>query len=717
MGDFERLLLALKAPQRYSYEALEDPEKQIRLLYLHAPTEGHAERVVEGSLVRLDHEDAPDYIAIFYTWGNEDATETLSLCACYGSQKHGGGCKSEGSLRITPNLETALRRISANSHHRRGRPVWVDAVCINQSDHNEKGHQVYKMDLIYRQAASVYIWLGEYEEECRLVKELIDLHAEICPKSGHDAFLDRVSNYEQHWRAVSMILSHPWFRLRWIIQEAALGPSKYFVMGGDGICWHGFTFAADTLQNNTMFEHDLGRYRADDDRYGMELLHALDMVQGTITRDLDVEDDTSIQANEDQSGEAVSTSVEKTLSLETLLELFSTALVSDTRDVIYSLIALAPKIDSEDWIPDYSPENTPAAVFMKALQHIIATNQDLDVICRSAIFRPGSSLPSFTSYKPAIQPLVCESCNYCGHRNRSLTTFGFPIWKGSTRIYRASGQMTPYCKVSAHCSHKSDERLQVEVPGYRIDVIREMDEGESELLTLHKDLKVRKTMLNMAQKNASASHHTQNNDYTSSGALKQNILDTFWRSLCGNRARDRESKESNCITEMPARWIDIMHTAYTTAMEKELVEGNEEDKDKSRDNEQRHEDLDADDVHEPEEPDQTEENDEAEDIEEVETDVNSIDKEQMDRTATAMSQGRVFALTSSSMGFVPNTAHAGMPIYILQGCSVPVVLRKCSDCHEPNTFNLEGDCYIDGVMEGELVDRLQRMVPEKITLH
>jgi hypothetical protein len=142
MGDCERLPLALKAPQQYSYDALEDPKKQIRLLYLHAPTEEHAGSVVEETLVHVDHHDAPDYIAISYTWGNEEATRALSLCACYGSQKHESGGKAKGSLHITPNLETALRRISAKSHHRQGRPIWVDAVCINQSDHSEKWHQV-----------------------------------------------------------------------------------------------------------------------------------------------------------------------------------------------------------------------------------------------------------------------------------------------------------------------------------------------------------------------------------------------------------------------------------------------------------------------------------------------------------------------------------------------------------------------------------------------
>ncbi len=39
--------------------------------------------------------------------------------------------------------------------------LWVDAICINQSDPDERGHQVRLMDRIYSEADCVSIWLGK----------------------------------------------------------------------------------------------------------------------------------------------------------------------------------------------------------------------------------------------------------------------------------------------------------------------------------------------------------------------------------------------------------------------------------------------------------------------------------------------------------------------------------------------------------------------------
>lgn len=41
------------------------------------------------------------------------------------------------------------------------RILWVDAICINQKDFNERGHQVGIMRDIYSKAPQVLIWLGE----------------------------------------------------------------------------------------------------------------------------------------------------------------------------------------------------------------------------------------------------------------------------------------------------------------------------------------------------------------------------------------------------------------------------------------------------------------------------------------------------------------------------------------------------------------------------
>lgn len=38
--------------------------------------------------------------------------------------------------------------------------IWVDAICINQDDEDEKDHQIPLLDVIYSCATTVYIWLG-----------------------------------------------------------------------------------------------------------------------------------------------------------------------------------------------------------------------------------------------------------------------------------------------------------------------------------------------------------------------------------------------------------------------------------------------------------------------------------------------------------------------------------------------------------------------------
>lgn len=45
---------------------------------------------------------------------------------------------------------------------RRG-PAWINAICINQSVLDEPTQQVGMMKLIYQTAASMILWLGEFE--------------------------------------------------------------------------------------------------------------------------------------------------------------------------------------------------------------------------------------------------------------------------------------------------------------------------------------------------------------------------------------------------------------------------------------------------------------------------------------------------------------------------------------------------------------------------
>lgn len=56
--------------------------------------------------------------------------------------------------------------------------VWIDALCINQQDKDERASQVRLMGQIYSSAASIAIWIGPVYEESALAMQLLEKVAE-----------------------------------------------------------------------------------------------------------------------------------------------------------------------------------------------------------------------------------------------------------------------------------------------------------------------------------------------------------------------------------------------------------------------------------------------------------------------------------------------------------------------------------------------------------
>jgi hypothetical protein len=52
-------------------------------------------------------------------------------------------------------------------------PIWIDAICINQQDNEEKDHQVQHMGEIYRNAKLVVVWLGPSKDNSNLAMQSI----------------------------------------------------------------------------------------------------------------------------------------------------------------------------------------------------------------------------------------------------------------------------------------------------------------------------------------------------------------------------------------------------------------------------------------------------------------------------------------------------------------------------------------------------------------
>lgn len=118
---------------------LEHDKSQIRVLEII----GHDLETVWCKLRRVDLSDGPVYDALSYVWGPPEPSRQLNI---------DGICISIGV-----NLFNALCSIHTSQTKT---VIWVDAVCINQGDLDERSHQVSMMATIYRAASKVRIYLG-----------------------------------------------------------------------------------------------------------------------------------------------------------------------------------------------------------------------------------------------------------------------------------------------------------------------------------------------------------------------------------------------------------------------------------------------------------------------------------------------------------------------------------------------------------------------------
>ncbi|KFY84963.1 hypothetical protein V500_08826 [Pseudogymnoascus sp. VKM F-4518 (FW-2643)] len=134
------------------YRTLDPGRREIRLLKL-LKSESFSSPI-RGRLVHTTLDDHSPYETMSYVWGTPRFTQTIEL----ESQPFG----------VTPHLENALRHLRLAS---RDRTIWVDAVCINQSDDVERGEQVMLMKQIYESCAGNLVWLHPMVPTASLVSE------------------------------------------------------------------------------------------------------------------------------------------------------------------------------------------------------------------------------------------------------------------------------------------------------------------------------------------------------------------------------------------------------------------------------------------------------------------------------------------------------------------------------------------------------------------
>lgn len=232
-----------------AYSSIESENGEIRLLEL---LPGKYDDPLSLRLLPKKSNEDIEYEALSYAWGTTDSPHEALLDG------------TPTSMRVS--LDLGLRRLR---YAEKSRILWVDALCINQNNVQERSHQVQQMATIYSSATTVVIWLGEWpssdncrDEDCceeafsgllNEMRRINSLLAQTSLPGERDSLMskflaqnDLFSDMGHFIGHLTEITSQPWFHRLWIIQEFILAKTDPVVhVGRHSTTWPDLFYAVE----------------------------------------------------------------------------------------------------------------------------------------------------------------------------------------------------------------------------------------------------------------------------------------------------------------------------------------------------------------------------------------------------------------------------------------------------------------------------------------
>jgi hypothetical protein len=263
--------------------------------------------------------DAGEYDALSYCWGDDDPIADISI--------FDNNDVYLGNIEIKPNLVFALRTFRAQMKS----PVeehyfWVDALCIDQENEEEKSAQIQKISHIYRMAQEVRVWLGPRTPMSDIAMSFLDKLDDL------DDIDELISNDESNkdWNSFRDLMRRPWFSRRWIIQEIALARDAQVYCGDMRVPWKDFMFAVSLFVEKA---RDLNKlFRSSEYHHHPDYLGEVDIMSANTLVNV-----VSTLFRKNESGRVV----EHLLSLEDLMSTLVFFEASKPHDFVYAILSLA----------------------------------------------------------------------------------------------------------------------------------------------------------------------------------------------------------------------------------------------------------------------------------------------------------------------------------------------------------------------------------------
>ncbi|KAL8343103.1 hypothetical protein RB598_004451 [Gaeumannomyces tritici] len=250
--------------KKFSYKKLSNMHKRIRLLTLNSGAKETNEvecrlfegEISQGQVLRVENgaalkEEIISYEALSWSWGTRKPIYQILIRE--GDERY--------EKKASPDLVWALRFLR---YPNRDRVLWIDALCIDQGNVEEKNHQVQMMSQIYSYASSVCIWLGLDDSNTHMAIKFI--REEILQLEQFDDLCQNSEN-SQKWRSLLLLMQKQWFFRRWVVQEIALARQATIYCGPDQIDWKDFSVAVELFVEVETATHRLSEVMKKDPNF------------------------------------------------------------------------------------------------------------------------------------------------------------------------------------------------------------------------------------------------------------------------------------------------------------------------------------------------------------------------------------------------------------------------------------------------------------------
>ncbi|KAK1749819.1 heterokaryon incompatibility protein-domain-containing protein [Echria macrotheca] len=381
---FQRESVRPDKASSFVYERLESGHIRLLDIKRHAWT-----WQLECRIRHVDLGTNPAYEAISYTWGDMKTLHRIRVDGRW--------------LSITSNAHTILQDRASFFETR---TMWIDCICIDQSNVSEKNVQVPLMKDIYQKAKRTVIHLGDYggaRLAFSLMEDLTWRHQffdSIVANPEFEAFVGFATKKEireglvgllgnlvpidPRWSRLAHILRHSYFSRVWIVQEVVFGSACHIRCGGAWLDWKDFSGAVTNVFSG-QFQNAgyLDRLRESGPVSTISHLSHLILLKDK---------------------ETVARLVRAPSIRPTLCGLLSSPLVqglkcSDPRDRVFGLVSLSRDAHDPDFAPDYSGTPDLGDFFTRLCCKFIR-REETDSIFHVAGIGRERSIPGLPSWVP-----------------------------------------------------------------------------------------------------------------------------------------------------------------------------------------------------------------------------------------------------------------------------------------------------------------------------